>query len=154
MNRITNVEALIATYKRSLPELAARFLELEERAAESRRRVEMLIAALNLKADFPEPEAEATKRTPPGAGEYEAKALLVESGFLSEAEAEEGQGKGLITFIENKYKDQLSAGELKGIAARCLERQAAGKVKSKIPYLMNSIKNFIKEHGGLVYDKT
>lgn len=154
MNRITNTEALIATYRRSLPDLEARFSELEEKAAESRKRVQMLIAALDLKADLPEPEAAATKRTPPGAGEYEAKALLVESGFLTDEEAESGQGKGLITFIESKYKEQLSAAELKGIAGRCLERQAAGKVKSKIPYLMNSIKNYIAEHGGVVYDKT
>ena len=154
MNRITPTEALIATYRRNLPELEARFSKIEAEAAESKRAVQMLIAALDLKADLPEPEAEATKRTPPAAGEFETKALLIESGFLSDEEAEEGQGKGLITFIESKYKDQLSADELKAVVSKVLNSCSKGKIAKKIPYLMGAIKNYIKEHGGLVYDKT
>lgn len=94
-----------------------------------------------------EPEHNTTARA--FSSEMALKRLFIASGFFDETEAEGKQAKGLYTFVSYNL-NQISEEQLKGIIKRVLEFQAKGKVREKIPYLKNSIKNFIKERGGVV----
>lgn len=101
-----------------------------------------------LEREFSEPEQKTTARRVPEE-RYNSKRLLIDSGFFNEEEAEGKQAKGLYTFI-SYYSGQITVDQFKGIVKRVLKFQAEGKVRDKIPYLKNSIKNFVKERGGVV----
>lgn len=100
-----------------------------------------------IERDYTEPETKTTARSIPES--FNSKRLLIASGFFNEEEAEGKQAKGLYTFV-SYYSNQISEEQFKGIVKRVLEFQAKGKVRDKIPYLKNSIKNYIKERGGTV----
>ena len=100
-----------------------------------------------IEKEYSEPEEKTTARRT--SESFDSKRLLIASGFLTEEEAEGKQAKGLYTFI-SYYSNQISEEQFKGIVKRVLEFQAKGKVREKIPYLKNSIKNYIKERGGVV----
>lgn len=151
-NRTTETEALKAAYRRSLPELAADWAIVQKLAAQNIEKIEKFKAALDLKAELLCAESssplQATKRTPKGSGEYDTKTLIIESGYYTAEEAEEGPAKGAIKEIE-KYKDQLSAEELKGVLEKISRYIANGlQIKTKCGYLTGAIQHFITEHGG------
>lgn len=107
-----------------------------------------ILSQLERDIDITEPETNNAAARSLSSG-FDSKQLLIASGFFNSEEAEGNQAKGLYTFI-SYYSNQMTEEQFKGIVKRVLEFQAKGKVREKVPYLKNSIKNFVKARGGFV----